>query len=119
MSGSEVNWPIIIYVIFAVIILLVLHHGLGISFPQIFAVMAKEFRSLSRGQNNRGSLNAALILCLAVLCAFYFLVEPVRKLIELYSEMAESHNAPAFEFLTALFLIAVVGILSVLVTKRD
>ena len=106
----------------AVFLLFVLDKCLGLSFARLFVVIAQEFRSLfAGGKFNRASINAILIVALFALSAFYFFIEPVRKLIEVYEVVREPLGSPGtpFVFLASFFLIALVGYGSVLAVRRD
>ncbi len=111
----KVNWIAVFYICFAVVVLIILDKVLGISFAKFFAGLASEFKSLiGRGSLDRGRLNAILLLLLFVLCAFYFFVEPVKKLLDLARAVSAPDEHSEFVVIAAFFSISVVGYLSVL-----
>ncbi len=111
-----------IYILFVVGILILLHNCAWISFERFFVGIFREFRSLFRsGPLDRGKINAILLIFMFIIIAFCFLVEPVQRLTELTHEVtarSEGGPASAYVFLAVLFMLGVFGLLSVLMSDR-
>ena len=115
---NQVNWPAVFYVCFALFVLVILENVIGLSFVKFFAGISREIRSLLRqGPLDRAKINGITVIILGLIIAFYFLVEPVRKLVELTHEI-RSAAEPTYVFLISLFVLAVTGYLSVLSVDR-
>ena len=115
--AAGVNWPIVFYICFGLAVLYVLHNVLGLSFTHFVKSIFDEFRSLlGPGPINRAKLNALLIISLVCFVAFYAFVEPIRHLIELVASLQETEAQHFYVELAGVFMIGVVGLLSVVAT---
>jgi hypothetical protein len=122
MLAGQINWAIVFYVLLMAAVLVVLHHFGGISFNKLFAGISKEIRLLLRhGPFDRGKINIITLMSITIVIVFYLFVEPVQKFIELMHEVhgaGEGGPAPAYVFLTCVFVLVIFGYLSVLASDR-
>ena len=121
MLAHQVDLSIMIYALFLVGVLILLHNCGGISFDKLFSSIIREFRSLLRNGLDRSKINAITLIFMFIIIVLYLFVEPVQKLIELTHEVrggSEGGLAPGYVFLACLFVLAVFGYLSVVATDR-
>ena len=107
---EAINWTLIFYICFSLGVLIVLDKVLGVSFRAFF----REFRLLlRRGPMSRAKLNAILVIILGAACTFYFLVQPIRDLIDLIKVTRGDATSDDYLFVISLFVIGIMGLLSV------
>ncbi|MHC2625071.1 hypothetical protein ACVIW2_007103 [Bradyrhizobium huanghuaihaiense] len=118
-ASAGINWPIVFYICFGLLVLYVLHNLMGLSFTHFVKSILEEFRALlGAGPITRAKLNALLIVSLLCFVGFYSFVEPIRHLIELTGTLKEAEHERFYVELAGVFMIGVVGLLSVVSTSQ-
>jgi hypothetical protein len=113
--SHQIDWAFIFYICFGLGVLIILDKVLGLSLARFVNEIVGEFKSLlGRGPIDRGKMNALLIVVMFCFCGFYFLVDPVRQLIDVAKELKGEAGHPEYVAIPAIFMIGVVGLLSVL-----
>jgi hypothetical protein len=118
---NEVHWPFFADLFLGLLLLwamqkMLLHSSLG----QILKAIATEFKGLLRlNKFGRSAVNALTISALFAALVLYLFFYPFRELMHLIASMSDTYGqlGDAYVFLTAFFLICVVGLLSVVAIK--
>jgi len=108
--NSGVNWAAVFYLITGIGCLIILDRALGISFPDFFRIMFREFRWLATRPISQGSINAVTILTVGAICMFYFVLDPVRHALQLVG--GHGHSNTVFEFIAVIVLVGAIGLMS-------
>ena len=87
---------------------------LNFSLPRLVRGIVKEIGPLAERQWTRASVNGLLIIVLALLIILYFFVDRFKQAIEILHNLNQQHSSASstYEIVFAIFVVAIVGLLS-------
>jgi hypothetical protein len=119
--ADGVNWPVIFYVLFGLLVLWILVRWLHLSPVHIAIDVLKEITSvLARRDVTRTSIDGAVTIAMILFTAVTLLVVEMRELPEFLSIFragAETEGQPIFLVAFMIFMTSLTAILSLLVTR--
>lgn len=121
--AQDVNWSLIFYITFAVIVMIVLDKAVGVSFPKLVQTVFREFREFSAAKFTAGAINMAGVLLVVALCAAYFLSSAMKDVIQFLAaaqgqELGEDGPGEMFCAIGAIGVLLIASVLIVLAGER-
>lgn len=85
---------------------------LDFSLPQLIRGIVKELKPVVELKWMRASVNGVLVIGLVLLVILYFFVDRLKQAIEILHNLQHPAASSAYEILLSLFLIGIIGLLS-------